>query len=124
MLRENNIGLESKLNNKDEINLQQQEQHELDKNYAQQLIEADKGEEVAKNLDKFSGLDHKAIALKLIDSRQGRYLADNLDKFSGLDQDVALKLIEAGEGITVARYLEKFSGINYQEIASKLIETN
>ena len=99
MLREKNVWLESKPNNKDEINLQQQDQHELDKNYARQLIEADKGEAVAKNLDKFSGLDHKEIAHKLIKIGDGWEVADNLDKFSGLDhKKIAHKLIKIGVG--------------------------
>ena len=123
MLREKNVWLESKPNNKDEINLQQQEQHELDKNYARQLIEADKGEAVAKNLDKFSGLDHKEIAHKLIKIGDGWEVADNLDKFSGLDhKKIAHKLIKIGEGGAVAKNLDKFSGLD-REIALKFIDS-
>ncbi|HRT11509.1 MAG TPA: hypothetical protein P5194_03170, partial [Patescibacteria group bacterium] len=81
------------------------------------------GQVVAKNLEKFSGLNHQEIAQKLIDKHYGWSLVDNLEKFSGLNhQEIAQRLIDKDQGDVVAKNLEKFSGLNHQEIAQKLID--
>ena len=120
------------------------------KEIANKFIESGKGSLVAKNLEKFEGLDketeikiieerrqyfdiaslnkfknlnNKEIANKLIELKVGYLVAENLEKFEGLDNDVANNLIECGQGDSVARNLEKFKDLNHQEIANKLIES-
>jgi hypothetical protein len=88
----------------------------------QDLIDKHNYDDILGNIKKFSGLDHKEIALKLIEAKAEHSVADNLEKFSGLDKEVVLKLIAAGVGYFVADNLEKFSGLDHKEIALKLIE--
>lgn len=58
---------------------------------------------------------------KLIDAGHGRAVARNLDRFTGLDASIAYELIDAGCGGIVGRYLKNFTGLD-ASIAHKLID--
>jgi len=88
---------------------------------AQQLIEAGRGEFVAYNLDKFTGLDN-TTAQQLIEAGQVWVVARDLGNFTGLDNTTAQQLIEAGQGWVVARDLGNFTGVDHNQIAQRLIE--
>ena len=90
---------------------------------AEVLLDAGCGDAVARNLNRFTGLDHNDIATRLIDAGQGYAVADNLNRFTGLDHnDIATRLIDAGQGYAVADNLNSFTGLDHNDIATRLID--
>jgi hypothetical protein len=69
-------------------------------------------ESLAGWLGNFEGLDHMEIANKLIDEGGGSAVARNLDKFKGLNQDIAQRLIEHGRVHEVKANLSSFEGVD------------
>ena len=93
----------------------------LDNEIAKLLIEAGKWKVVVEYIKHFEGLDNE-IAKLLIEAGEWWTVARNLEKFEGLDKEIAKMLIEAGRWWTVARNLEKFEWVDHNEIAKLLIE--
>ena len=92
---------------------------------AEVLLDAGCGDAVARNLNRFTGLDHNDIATRLIDAGQGYAVADNLNSFTGLDHnDIATRLIDAGQGGVVAYNFNSFTGLDHNDIATRLIDAD
>jgi len=94
----------------------------LDASIAEKLIGEGEEQCVANNLDKFEGLG-VSIAEKLIDKGRSQYVISDVDKFEGLElnKTIAERMIAAGEPNAVAQNLEKFEGLD-ASIAEKLID--
>ena len=94
----------------------------LNTEVANQLIEAGRGHDVARNLEKFEGLDHADIANRLLESGQGMALVFNLTKFEGLDHiDIASRLFDKGEAESIAINIRKFNDLSV-EFLNKLVD--
>ncbi|MEZ4179949.1 MAG: hypothetical protein R3B41_00300 [Candidatus Doudnabacteria bacterium] len=89
---------------------------------ANRMIDRGKADAVAANLEKFEGLNHTVIANRMIDKYKADAVAANLEKFDSFGQETALKLIDNHEYITVADNLEKFDGLNHTVIANRMID--
>ena len=73
-------------------------------------------------LEKSKGVSHKKIAKLLIEKGNHKAVARNLEKFEGLNSETAKLLIEKGRSFIVAENLEKFEGVDHKEIAKFIIE--
>ena len=92
------------------------------KKIAKLLIEKGYWYDVAKNLEKFEGVD-SLIAERLIEIWYWCDVAKNLEKFEGRDhKKIAELLIEKGYRFTVAKNLEKFEGRDHKKIAELFIK--
>lgn len=82
---------------------------QLDQNkLVEELIAHGHSEILAEHLEKLSGVNHKAVALKMIEAGFGRVILFHAQRFSGLDSDVTQALIRAGLGRGLAANFEEW----------------
>lgn len=96
---------------------------QLDSEFANLLITGTHYEVLVKYLEKFSGLDMRAIARTIRKDRGASLVVRNLNKFIGLDHvEFANFLITSGQIEDLVIYLEEFVGLDLMKIAEQLIQ--
>ena len=93
------------------------------KQWARELIKAGEWWTVARNLEKFEGLD-KEIAKLLIEAGKWKVVIEYIKHFEGLDNEIAKLLIEAKKWWWwyVVKYIKHFEWVDHNEIAKLLIK--
>ena len=76
-------------------------------------------------MDKYRepGMDDSALALRIIEAKKGQELAREIKNFSHLNAKVAYALIGIGQAVLVARNIERFDPAAHKTIAIDLVDS-
>lgn len=80
------------------------------------------GVHVAKDLDKFIGVDYNRIAEELIKQKEWYIIERNLSKFKWLKKEIARILLDKWYYNSVLENIDKFEWLTLEEIRKKLVD--